>query len=365
MPDVDSASCRCKNNCQWQQYACCMLCCMLLTCQSLSWLLTLRASGWITAFPAPAGGLASTDFTTAHVEVTGQPAATTSHASQAGLATVADGQHTTTLACTNELRPAQLPFPGFPEPAQASPAEAVPIRSEVPAASAVFSPVHTCDQSKPVDSHALTHRQAHPESTVSTPSLPWQQQHECWHHQDSITRAEGHSADGEHPQGQAGAVPWFRHGLPMLVVEGQWVQPQWPAPPSQPLLKLPISLWHQQLSDLMADHPEWGASQEGRQRAVTALQQRHVADARKALGSRGPATCSSPRQGCSSHLRRRGSTPCRGPAAGGTTPCSSSLSHSPGAPSARSMGTAPRPAPPSPSPLCWGTTVGTRSLARR
>ena len=91
MPDVDSASCRCKNNCQWQQYACCMLCCMLLTCQSLSWSLTLRASGWITAFPAPAGGLASTDITTAHVEVTGQPCAHL-RPEQAGGQSCADAQ---------------------------------------------------------------------------------------------------------------------------------------------------------------------------------------------------------------------------------------------------------------------------------
>ena len=114
------------------------------------------------------------------------------------------------------------------------------------------------------------------------------------HHQDSITRADGHSADGEHPQGQAGAVPWFRHGLPMLVVEGQWVQPKWPAPPSQPRLKLPSSLWRQQLSGLMAAHPEWGHSQECRQQAVTALQQRHVADATKAFGQPGGSQLQQP-----------------------------------------------------------------------
>eukprot|EP00891_Asterochloris_glomerata_P002614 jgi/Astpho2/2614/Aster-04317 len=80
----------------------------------------------------------------------------------------------------------------------------------------------------------------------------------------------------------------------MLVVEGQWVQPKWPAPPSQPRLKLPSSLWRQQLSGLMAAHPEWGHSQECRQQAVTALQQRHVADATKAFGQPGGSQLQQP-----------------------------------------------------------------------
>ena len=151
-------------------------------------------------------------------------------------------------ATSNELRPAETPFPGFPEPVQASSAEAVPIQSEVPAA-AVPSPVHTCKQGlqgvRMPDSHAQVPGQA------------------------------------VHPQS---AVAWFDHGLPMLLVEGQWVQPQLPAPPSQGQLMMPLSLWRQRRNKVLADHPEWADSQEGRLQAVTALQRALVADAWKAFG---------------------------------------------------------------------------------
>ena len=147
---------------------------MLLTCQRLSWSLTLSASGSLTTFPAPAGGVASTDTTTAHVEVTGQPAA--SHSSQAGLAVVADGEPPTTLAPTSELRSAQVPFPGFPELVQALPAEAVPTQSEVPAASAVPTPQSL--QGVPIlDTHAPVPGQAmHSQSAELPPRPPQQQQ---------------------------------------------------------------------------------------------------------------------------------------------------------------------------------------------
>ncbi len=184
-----------------------------------------------------------------------------------------------TLAPTDELRPAGTPPPGLPEPVQAAPAEGVPDQSAVPAASAVPSPVHTRGQSVQggplpgfqTDSHAPAPMQAvHPQSTQLTPSLPQQQQRE------------------------AGGLPWFSHGLPMLLVDGQWVRPKWPAPPGQPRPKLPHSRWQQLYHDIMAAHPEWGDSQEGRQRGQIALQQMQVEAARKAFGQPGDSHLQQP-----------------------------------------------------------------------
>ena len=80
---------------------------------------------------------------------------------------------------------------------------------------------------------------------------------------------------------------WFRHGLPMLLIEGQYVQPKWPAPLGQPRPKLPNSRWQQLLHEVIAGNPEWGDTPQGRLRAEVATQQMQVEAARKAFGQPG------------------------------------------------------------------------------
>ena len=159
---------------------------------------------------------------------------------------------------------------------------------------------------------------------------------------------------------------WFGHGLPMLLDEGQWVQPRWPAPPCQPRLTMPLSLWRQRRSKVMAMHPEWRDSQEGRQRAVTAVQQELVADARTAFGQPGGSHLQQPQAWVQQPAAQTGVRSVQGLTGRWYhTRQLSSLSRSPGAPSAGSTCTARQPACPSPTPPCWATMAGTLSLARR
>ena len=180
-----------------------------------------------------------------------------------------------TVPPTSELRPADMPLPGVPEPARAAPAGGAHDQSVgMPAVSAVPSPVPSpvptsghsvqgtpapgCQMhgNAPVPRHAMHLK----ESAQRTPSLPQQQQR------------------------GTPSLPWCGHGQPMLIVKEQWVQPQWPAPPGQLRPKFPASRWQQLHDGVRAAHPEWGDSPLARLQGEVAVRQMLVEAAKEAFG---------------------------------------------------------------------------------